>query len=144
MKRVIYFLFICSAAFVPRPAGATTVQTLVRHAHGNAHACRVAPHWGPKQIHCAAIVVNLDRPWLGRESWLISGCETGGTYDEHATDTPPYLGLGQFHPKTWARLPRRISRHSPFNPVYAYRGMRYLRLKDGNWHQWPYCSRHAL
>lgn len=118
-----------------------TVGKLVAHADGKASRCKVAPRWGPKQIKCAALVVS---PRFGRDLIALADCETGGTFNEFADDTPPYLGLGQFHPRTWASLPRRISRHSVFSPPWAFRGMVYLRVKDGDWHQWPWCSRHAL
>lgn len=146
MKRAALSLALLAMMVGTEQADAArwTVPKLVKHAAGKASQCRIAPHWGPKQIQCAALVVNRDKPWLGRESIAISRCETGGTFNEHADENPPYMGLGQFHPRTWATLPRWISRHSPFSPPWAYRGMRYLRLQDGNWHQWPYCSRHAL
>lgn len=117
-----------------------TVAKLVGQAHGSAAACKVAPHWGPKQIRCSnRIVYRRDSRKLEREAWSIQGCETGGTYD---VDPPGfYQGLGQFDPGTWRRLPRWLSRHSPLSPPWAQRAMRYLRLHDGDWHQWPACSR---
>lgn len=141
----LYLALIGSALIVPRPAEAAhwTVASLVRHADGNASHCKVASHWGPKQNRCAALVVNGDKPWLGLESIRIADCETGGRWNEDAgrSDGGFYKGLGQFHPATWRSLPRRISRHSPFSPPWAFRAMRYLRLHDGDWHQWPACSR---
>lgn len=123
-------------------AGHWTVAKLVRQADGSAAACKVAPHWGPKQIRCSnRVVYRRDSPALERQAWSIQGCETGGTYDEGADDNPPYVGLGQFHPGTWATLPRWLSKHSPLSPPWAQRAMRYLRLHDGDWHQWPYCGR---
>lgn len=118
-----------------------TVPKLVAHADGYASRCKVAPHWGPKQNQCAALVVFKREPRLGREAVRIARCETGGTWDERVVARAGYLGLGQFAPGTWRRLPSWISRHSPFSPPWAFRGMRYLRLGDGDWHQWPACSR---
>lgn len=129
---------------VPAHAAHWTVPKLIEHATPHASACKVAPRWGRKQLECASFLVFRREPTLGRQAFLITGCETGGTYDPRSSDTPPYLGLGQFHPRTWARLPRWLSRHSVFSPPWVYRAMRYLRLQDGSWKQWPYCSRHAL
>lgn len=138
---VVAFAASCVVGVGEAHAAKWTVAKLVRQADGSAQACKVAPHWGPKQIRCAGAVVFRREPTLGRQAVQIASCETGGTWDEFAVARAGYLGLGQFHPRTWANLPRWISRHSPFSPPWAFRGMRYLRLADGDWHQWPACSR---
>lgn len=136
-------VFAASAVVAPQaPAAKWNVARLIQHATPHASACKVAPRWGPKQIRCASFLVFRREPRLGREAYLIAGCETGHTYN---VDPPGYYrGLGQFDPGTWRTLPRWLSRHSPLSPPWAFRAMRYLRLKDGSWAQWPYCSRHAL
>lgn len=137
---------LCAGIGVAPPADAAahwTVARLVAHAGHSAAACQVAPHWGPKQNRCAILVAFRREPRLGREAVKIAGCETGGTWDETMVDGP-YVGLGNFDRRTWASLPRWLSRHSPFDPPWMARAMRYLRLTDGDWHQFPYCSTHAL
>jgi hypothetical protein len=55
--------------------------------------------------------------------------------------TGPFLGLGNFLGSTWDALPSWLARHSVFSPPWHWRAMRFLRLQDGDWHQWPACSR---
>lgn len=117
-----------------------TTDKLVAHAGHSAAACKVAPNWGPKQNRCALRVAAWREPWLGREAVQIAACETGDTWDERMVDGP-YVGLGNFDRRTWASLPRWLSKHSPFSPPWMGRAMRYLRLTDGDWHQFPACSR---
>lgn len=140
---VVAFAASCVVGVGEAHAAKWTVAKLVRQADGSAQACKVAPHWGPKQNRCAGLVVFRHEPRLGREAVQIASCETGGKWNEDAgrSDGGYYKGLVQFDPGTWRRLPRWLSKHSPFSPPWAFRGMRYLRLADGDWHQWPACSR---
>jgi len=146
LRTTLVTLALVLAMAAPASAAKWTPAKLAKAAHGDPFACKVSHSWGPKQNKCALLVVNRDKPWLGRESIKIAGCETGGKWNEDAgkNDGGFYKGLGQFAPGTWRSLPKRLAKHSPFSPVWMGRAMRYLRLKDGDWHQWPYCSQHAL
>lgn len=143
-KWTIVLTIIMAAVWGPyvskSEAASWTVPKLVKHAHGKAENCKVARRWGKKQMHCAALVVS---PRYGEEAFKITGCETGGRYGDHFDGR--YKGPGQFSPSTWRnQLPRWIRIHSWHSPPWVYRAMVHIRKKDGDWHQWPYCSKHAL
>jgi hypothetical protein len=114
-----------------------TFRQLVRNAHANPFKCDIGHKgmYGRGQLHCITRVVFRRTPWMGREADRIISCESG--WDRWEV-TPPYSasGLAQFLPSTWRNLPRRISRHSVFHPVWNVIGMRYLRISDGSWREW--------
>jgi len=134
-------LLVGAVLLVPPNAAAAhrhlTFRQLVRHAAGNPFKCDIGHKgvYGQGQLHCITRVVFRRQPWMGREADRIITCESG--WDRWEV-TPPYSasGLGQFLPSTWRNLPRRISRHSVFSPVWNVIGMRYLRLQDGSWREW--------
>jgi soluble lytic murein transglycosylase-like protein len=82
-------------------------------------------------------VVFRREPRIIPQALRIVGCETGHTWNEREVNgSSGAAGLAQFLRSTWRNLPRRYSRHSVFHPVWNIRGMRYLRLHDGDFHQW--------
>jgi hypothetical protein len=133
----VKWVWIAVLVLVPAKAEAQhfhSFKQVVRHAGSDPFGCDIGHKgmWGRGQLRCVVWVVNRRNPRLRRETELVIPCESGWDYRQV---TPPYgaAGLGQFLPGTWRSLPRRISRHSVFSPVWNVRGIRYLRLSAGRW-----------
>jgi len=136
MRLMAMTVAVVAALCVPASADAMTLNTMVKRAHGNPFRCNHgAKSWTVRENQCAAKVVFRHERWMIPQVFRIVRCESG--WDERER-TPPFgaSGLAQFLPSTWRNLPRRISRHSVYHPVWNLRGMRWLRFADGDFHEW--------
>jgi muramidase (phage lysozyme) len=125
---------IATALTVPAVADAQSVASLVRHAGGNPFACNMGSRaWSVAENKCVATLVF--GPRIRRQAMRIIRCESNWN-ERDVNGSSGASGLGQFLRSTWRNLPRRFSRHSVFHPVWNLRGMRYLRMHDGDFHQW--------
>jgi hypothetical protein len=133
--RYLIPMIACAVMLVPNTAEARSVSSLVHRAHGNPFKCRIGQSWEVNENKCVVVVVYRHEPRIRQVAMRIINCES--QWDEgNVNRDSGASGLAQFLRSTWRMLPRRFSRHSVLNPVWNVRGMRYLRMHDGDFHQW--------
>lgn len=132
------FIPAASAALlvlVPSSSAMTSSQ-LARRAHGNPFRCNLHhDQYTQVENKCVVRVVFRRHPQTLIQAMRIVGCESN--WDEYDVNSSSQAsGLAQFLPSTWRNLPRRISRHRVFHPVWNIRGMFYLWHADGGFREW--------
>jgi len=129
-------LTIVLCAIWPPHGDAATVSGLVKRAHGNPFRCNTGSQaYSAAENKCVVRVVFKREPSIARRAARIIRCESNWN-EREVNGSSGASGLAQFLRGTWRALPRRLSRHSVLHPVWNVRGMRYLRMHDGDFHQW--------
>jgi LysM domain/Transglycosylase SLT domain len=89
------------------------------------------------------ILTVFGQGWLGQQALIIAGCESGfnpGAWSPIAVNTTPgwhdqhAMGVFQFLPSTWRATPYAMN--SPYDQWANINAAYWLRLHDGDWHEW--------